>query len=101
MPAHSPAPWVAEEYGDHELDIYDANGKLICPLEQEYDDKGQGTNLAIEADGALIAAAPELLQACQLLCALEDNDAHPADTRWKQVRKDMRAAIAKATRSHL
>ena len=45
----------------------------------------------------LIAAAPDLLLACRLLCALEDEDVNAADTRWKQVRKDMRAAITRAT----
>ena len=44
----------------------------------------------------LIAAAPELLRACQLLCALEDQEVNDADTRWKQVRTDMRTAIARA-----
>ena len=44
----------------------------------------------------LLAAAPELLQACRMLVALEDNDVHDADTSWKQARKIMRQAIAKA-----
>lgn len=47
-------------------------------------------------DVQLMAAAPELLAACRLLAALEDGDVSSADTRWKQARKDMRAAIAKA-----
>ncbi|NBO19965.1 MAG: hypothetical protein EBV03_12235, partial [Proteobacteria bacterium] len=92
-------PWIVDEWGDHEIDIYDANDELICALQQEYDETGRGANHEIEANAALISAAPELLQACQLLCALEDNDVHAADTRWKQARKDMRAAIEKATRS--
>jgi hypothetical protein len=44
----------------------------------------------------LLAAAPELLAACRMLVALEDGDVHAADTSWKQARKVMRAAIAKA-----
>lgn len=50
------------------------------------------------ANAYLIASAPELLMACQMLCALEDENVHDADTRWKQVRKDIRTAIAKATK---
>ena len=49
------------------------------------------------ANAYLIAAAPELLLACQLLCALEDENVNDADTRWKMVRRDIREAIAKAT----
>ena len=41
----------------------------------------------------IYARAPELLAACQLLIALEDDDVHPADTRWKTARQRMRAAV--------
>jgi hypothetical protein len=50
-----------------------------------------------KANAQLISAAPELLDACRLLVALEDADAHDFDTRWKTARKMMRDAIAKAT----
>lgn len=43
------------------------------------------------------AVAPKLLAACQLLIELEDNDVHPADTRWKTARQLMRAAVEYAT----
>lgn len=49
-----------------------------------------------EESARLRAAAPELLSAAKLLVALEENDVDPADTLWKQARKDLRLAIAKA-----
>lgn len=50
-------------------------------------------------DAQLIMSAPKLLEACQLLVALEDGDIHAADTRWKTARNMMREAIALATES--
>ena len=45
----------------------------------------------------LIVTAPDLLTNCQLLAALEENETHDYDTRWKQARAGIQAAIEKAT----
>lgn len=44
----------------------------------------------------LISAAPDFFAACSLLVALEDQEVNDADTRWKQAKKDIRAALDKA-----
>jgi hypothetical protein len=44
----------------------------------------------------LIVAAPDLLMNCQLLSALEESETHDYDTRWKQARVGIQAAIEKA-----
>ena len=46
--------------------------------------------------GRLFAAARDLLEASKLSIALEDEDAHEFDTRWKQQRRMVRDAVAKA-----
>lgn len=49
-----------------------------------------------EPNERLIKAAPKLLEAAKMLVALEDNEVHDADTRWKTTRNLLRAAIAQA-----
>lgn len=44
----------------------------------------------------LIVNAPDLLINCQLLAALEESETHDYDTRWKQARAGIQAAIEKA-----
>jgi hypothetical protein len=44
----------------------------------------------------LIVNAPDLLMHCQLLMTLEENETHDYDTRWKQARVGIQAAIEKA-----
>ena len=77
----SPTPWN----GDHG-EIYDAEGNVVVGMHV----RDEKFNVA---DERLIEAAPRLLDAARLLVALEDNDVHPADTRWKTARKEIRAAI--------
>lgn len=63
---HTPGPWQAHGWGDAEVEIVGPNDRVICELAQEYDDhSGAGTNAAIEDDARLIAAAPDLLAACE------------------------------------
>ncbi|NDC55279.1 MAG: hypothetical protein EBZ69_00330 [Alphaproteobacteria bacterium] len=45
----------------------------------------------------LIAAAPDLFTNCQLLNALEENETHDYDTRWKQARQGIRDILEKIT----
>lgn len=86
--SHTRGPWTIEWY-DEQGEPYD-NG--VCIQSPE----GPVAFDVIDCSANVIAAAPELLAACRLMVALEDGDAHDADTRWKQAKKDMRAAIAKA-----
>lgn len=53
-------------------------------------------NDAYEAIETVRDAGADLLAACRLSVLLEDEDVHEFDTRWKQARKMMRAAIAQA-----
>lgn len=59
-------------------------------------DCGPVATVYLDTLAPLVAAAPDLLAALELLQALEDAGAHDADTRWKQARQMRRAAIAKA-----
>lgn len=69
----------------------------VCRIPNGPRSDGEIFNEQALATAKLIAAAPEMLLACQLLCALEDNDVNDTDTRWKQVRIDIREAISRAT----
>lgn len=98
MSKHTPGPWNCSADG---AEVWPMTGdksqvELARVVGPWCDSSWYGKDEAL-ANGRLIAAAPDLLAACQLLVALEDSDASEADTRWKQARKDMRAAIALAT----
>jgi hypothetical protein len=91
QPKHSPGPWFWDDkdampwtdYDDAESApfLMNANG---CPIMT-----GSDIRIAYEADGRLIAAAPELLAA---LKNLENDDGSIPDHAWRIVC----AAIAKA-----
>lgn len=81
---HTPSegPWSIDADGD----IQDAAGNKIVDA-----------HITAEVDARLIAAAPELLSALQLL--LEANDGLRGESPWMDERLDAAsAAIAKATR---
>lgn len=70
---HTPGPWTIEEYGDDDapaLVIHKDSESRICFLATP---GSHGDPAMIEADARLIAAAPELLEAAQLLEAAEHN----------------------------
>lgn len=98
--SHTPGPWNCSEDG---AEVWPMTGdtshvelaRVVGPWCGSQASSWYGREVA-RANGRLIAAAPDLLAACQLLVALEDSDASDADTRWKQARRDMRDAIAKA-----
>lgn len=73
---HSPGPWTIDEYGDHEISIFAANGEMVCDLIQWYCPKtGRGQNTAIDTDAQLIAAAPEMYKILtQLVEAFDSPD---------------------------
>lgn len=86
---HSPSPWTALETGL----ILDANGAVVVPdvYGDEQEDK--------EANAALIAAAPELLEALRAIrttSEIEIDDGELALCALAEIRARTMAAIAKA-----
>lgn len=82
---HTPGPWAHSALaGDHEFAVYaEATGRDIA-LVRDFD----------EANARLIAAAPELLAACnRMLDASASTDA----SEWAEAVEQMEAAIARAT----
>lgn len=92
MSNHTPGPWRVHSSAPDRILV---GGVAYRVRDMTTNEDGQ-YGRPNPSDVLLMAAAPELLVACKLLAAMEDNDVHPADTRWKQLRKDIRAAIAKA-----
>jgi hypothetical protein len=64
MAAHTPGPWRF----DPELNEIQANGGQVTIARLEYDSASDAglVGQEIEANGRLLAAAPVLLEACQL-----------------------------------
>lgn len=83
---HTPAPWVATGYKN--TVVNDANGNTLA-LYPAHD----STTETAQANAKLIAAAPELLAACELLLGRLDED---EDRNAKWIGDTARAAIAKA-----
>lgn len=81
MSKHSPSPWFRDK--KNPWDIRDARGATICKM---YPWDVSGCREDDQADANLVAAAPQLLEACEL--ALESDD--------RAVKDVLRAAIAKA-----
>lgn len=105
---HIDAPWTVLEHLNRIVDqnrpnvfadyiIVMSKAGEVCRVPNGSRVNGEIFNPQALATAKLISTAPELLLACQLLCALEDNAVDDADTRWKQVRKDIRKAISKIT----
>ena len=94
MIKHTPGPWTItvyppDDYGAEDLCAYiDGNRKHVAHCMPP---DGTSTELR-DANARLISAAPELLEALQLLLEQDDNG---EDEIW--VRNKARAAIAKAT----
>lgn len=84
---HTPGPWRIVRDEDGCFEIADENGLLINKTVA----RGGTTN---RANARLIAAAPDLLEACEsALIALTN----PGSENWRQTAlTDIRAAIAKA-----
>lgn len=96
--SHTPGPWVLNGWDVVKSGCVEVKDGLhtFPALAAIHNGDGKLCMEEINANARLIAAAPELLMACRMLVALEDGDAHEADTSWKQARKIMRSAIAKA-----
>ena len=72
----TPAPWTIEEYGDHDapnLVIHKDSESRICFMATP---GSHGDPAIIEANAHLICAAPDLLEACQLLEKAEHDRAN-------------------------
>lgn len=80
MSKHTPGPWVADF---HTEKVYSADNVVVYEL---------GTN---EADGYLISAAPDLLEALTFCFAQLEQEYMPSDESKSAMAK-ARAAIAKA-----
>lgn len=90
--------WKVLEYTDQHNAIDSANPAehIVIADQNSLVAKIPLNNPNAVANARLIAAAPELLMNCQLLAALEENETHDYDTRWKQARAGIQAAIEKA-----
>jgi hypothetical protein len=96
QPKHTPGPWVAHNEPGHGFWYVDRTEDGCGSIATCYN-----TCIAYaEANARLIAAAPELLGACQsALRALEDNtEPGPMD---EDAKEGLRLAIAKATATNL
>lgn len=95
MSKHTPGPWEAGDVDGDDIYIWSEGQKQFVGL-ASYED---GTQREVQANAHLIAAAPELLEACELAEQFWYAD-HPNDTvEAQQARRQLRAAIAKATGS--
>ena len=80
---HTPGPWAI----GLETDENDGHGQIISP---EGEHIASVSMYPIVANARLLAAAPELLEACKAMLAADDELDYPV------VVKQARAAIAKA-----
>ena len=92
---HTPGPWKW-------INSYEAllgpNGEFILEEEIGYDREGatpEGISVS-PADAHLIAAAPELLEACKVAIETFDDDAPGAGDTEKGALRRLRAAVARA-----
>ena len=112
--AHTPAPWTIHEYGEEDqptLVIHQDSERRICFMATP---GSHGDPAIIEANAKLICAAPDLLEAAQLLEKAEHNrqfcdecedEGEPeacgkCSPSFDDARVKRRLAIAKATDQH-
>ena len=90
---HTPGPWKYEEPGwDGLLHLKGANGKVVATFLSEP---------AKPSDTALLAAAPELLEACKsLLTVIDVRMLELSESKWgkrkREAERKAKAALAKA-----
>ena len=94
MSGHTPGPWEVEENG---ADIFSNDGHYIA---EAWYDGSLGAGIVTAANARLIAAAPDLLEACKFLYAEMkayrwDTEGPPTQT-YRSVMRTAEAAIAKA-----
>jgi len=67
---HTPGPWsvAGESYNDHEAYVIEAGGRTICWTASSLDDAGiEVITAEDDANADLLAAAPDLLSALEIL----------------------------------
>jgi hypothetical protein len=100
MTAHTPAPWSVHSSDDHNGARIDGpNGRAVAHAIQrdEHPAIGQGiTQAEAEANGRLIAAAPELLDAARAVVARWDSPDWSDGTHTGDYMHRLRCAITKA-----
>lgn len=82
---HTPGPWVAEDAPDRRVAVYGGE-RCVCVI-------GEKGFPSVDADAALIAAAPDMLEALRELLA----DAYLSDPVNGDRMASARAAVLKAT----
>ena len=87
---HTPEPWTVDDLRpDGNLEIVGGDDVLVAEVDPN------GSEKEVSANAALIAAAPDLLAACEGIMGLLDADLD-AVAAWQKEADAVRAAIAKA-----
>ena len=88
---HTPGPWSVGREGWKHQSVYSASGRFLADVSLFYDDA--------EANARLIAAAPDLLEALQLLDQAHNGPwTGPEQLGYIRIAEEKaRAALAKAT----
>jgi len=97
MNKHTPSPWIHRTRLDNGANIGCKNGYAICDIAYSYSNLPKEE---LDANAALISAAPDLLDSVQkLLSALEnyDPDTGKGERRLNAAANIAHDAIAKAT----
>lgn len=99
MAKYSESPWEIEPQTlDEEILVRCVSDKcVVCGVWQMTGDDIEQDQESL-ANARLIAAAPELLQACQMMLDKFENDVNPDESGWDAVTA-ARDAIAKASES--
>lgn len=97
MSTHTPGPWVTDDVYQDDIARYVMSDLLPFPHTIARLELGQD-RAEQEANARLIAAAPDLLEACKLIVSALDavRPASAVRNEWLQINV-ARAAIAKAT----
>ena len=97
--AFTPGPWLVEA-DDSCIVFQKSSRRIICDIERANVTGSKAHQDRQEADAQLIAAAPDLLEACKLFIEYDKNDATDGVAMmfaYSYMLKACRAAIAKAT----
>jgi hypothetical protein len=98
MATRTPGPWEIHHWGDCEADIHGSDGTLVCSMRDG--DTSQEDSDASDADAALIAAAPSLLEGIDQVCAaLETLMAQHGDSMSEDDRRSRYEALGSARRA--
>lgn len=100
MSKHTPGPWIHDTRGYPHPDVKATSGfNIACTWgvngQPKTKESYEAQKKIARANARLIAAAPDLLEACQALIAYCDKNPPMGDSLWSV--RQIRAAIAKAT----